>query len=241
MIAARSLLAAFVAALTAGAAPPPGLVQPVLTPLPPRVGLAVRTPLTAPSDVAARIVAPAVLHAAPGGAVVARLGTRTEFGSPRVLPVVRRAGAWLGVIATQRPNGELGWILASRARLVDEPVRLDVSLARRTLSVVEHGRAVMRMTVGIGSPRTPTPTGWFAVTDALRGWGPYGCCIVALSGHQPRLAQGWTGGDRLAVHGTEAPATIGAAASLGCLHASAADMRRLLRVARVGTRVHITA
>ena len=81
--------------------------------------------------------------------------------------------------------------------------------------------------VGIGSPSTPTPTGSFAVTDGLhwRGSRVYGCCVLALSGHQPQLAQGWTGGDRIAVHGTDAPATVGEAASLGCLHASAADMR----------------
>ena len=38
-------------------------------------------------------------------------------------------------------------------------------------------------------PSTPTPTGRFAVTDKLadaRAASPYGCCILALSGRQPR-------------------------------------------------------
>ena len=241
MIGAHSLLAAFVAALSAGAAAPPqGVVRPILTPLPPRLPEPVRTPLPS-GDEGARVIAPAVLRDAPGGAVVAQIGPRTEFGSPRVLAVVRREGAWLGVIAAERPNGELAWIRAAQTRPVPEPVRGDVSLAERSLRVVDRGRTVLRMKVGIGSAQTPTPTGWFAVTDDLRGWGPYGCCIVALSGHQPQLPQGWAGGDRLAVHGTPAPGTIGAATSMGCLRADAADMRRLLRLARPGTRVHIYA
>ena len=154
---------------------------------------------------------------------------------------MRRDGRWLAVIASELPNGALAWIRASRAQLVREPVRVDVDLSARELRVSEGGRAVLRMSVGIGSAATPTPTGWFAVTDGLRGWGPYGCCIVALSGHQARLAQGWTGGDRLAVHGTSAPASVGAADSLGCLRARTDDMRRLLRLVRLGARVHIGA
>ncbi len=242
MTGGQGLLAVVAAALLGGPAPPPEAVRPVLTPLPPRLALRapVRTPLPAAADLGARLVAPATLRDAPGGAVVGRVGPRTEFGSPRVLPVVRRQGPWLAVIATELANGALGWVPASRVRLVREPVRIDVDLSERELRVVEGGRAVLRMTVGIGSAATPTPTGWFAVTDGLRGWGPYGCCIVALSGHQPRLAQGWTGGDRLALHGTPVPATVGAADSLGCLRARSGDMRHLLRLARLGARVHIT-
>ena len=244
MIGAHSLLAALLAALTGGGSPPGGdVVRPVLTPLPPKSGVPapVRTPLPTREDAGARLTAPAALRDAPGGAVVARIGTRTEFGSPRVLPVIHREGDWLGVLATERPNGEVGWIRASQVRLVSEPVRLGVDLSQRTLSVIEGGRTVRRFAVGIGARSTPTPTGWFAVTDSLHGWGPYGCCILALSGHQPRLSQGWTGGDRLAVHGTPAPATIGAATSLGCLRAADGNMRALLRVARLGARVHITS
>jgi hypothetical protein len=242
MIAAQSLLAVLFAAIPGSGAAPAGVVRPILTPLPPRIPRPpVRTPLPPLDDLGARVVAPVGLRDAPDGEVVSRVGPRTEFGSPRVLPVVRRQGAWLGVIASERPNGALGWIPAARVRFVRVPVRLSVSLSQRRLRVVEHGRTVARMTIGIGATGTPTPTGWFAVTDGLRGWGPYGCCILALSGHQPRLHQGWTGGDRLAVHGTSTTTTVGTASSLGCLRADAADLRRLLRVAMLGTRVHIEA
>ena len=81
------------------------------------------------------------------------------------------------------------------------------------------------------------------MTDVLRPTesAAYGCCILALTGHQPRLPSGWSGGDRLAVHGTGAPSTIGRAASAGCLHASASVMRRLLATVPLGSTVRIRA
>jgi L,D-transpeptidase-like protein len=237
---AAPLLAALVAAVAGPSPDPQGLVRPVLTPLPARVvHRPVITPLPPADDLGVRLLVRATLRDRPGGRIVARLGPRTPFGSPTVVPVIHRSGRWLGVIAPELSNGRVGWMAADGVRFVRVPVRLRVSLSERLLRVIVHGRTIARMTVGIGSATTPTPTGWFAVTDGLRGWGPYGCCILALSGHQPRLAQGWTGGDRLAVHGTPVADTVGTASSLGCLRADTADLRRLMRIATLGTRVHI--
>jgi lipoprotein-anchoring transpeptidase ErfK/SrfK len=223
------------------------LIAPPRTPLP-MLAVALdapsRTPLPASEDLAARVVKPAPLRERPGGPIVAEVGRRTEFGSERIMPIVKRyEGGWLGVIATERPNGKLGWIHDTNVEFVREPVRVTIDLSQRELVVTRRGTTTLRMTVGIGSPATPTPTGTFAVTDGLdwKGSPVYGCCVLALSGHQPKLAQGWTGGDRLAVHGTNAPATIGQAASLGCARASDADMRRLLDQATLGARVIIRA
>src|SRR3954447_19351301 len=151
------------------------LPQPVLTPLPVRVAhQPVRTPLPTLDDIGARVVSRVALRDAPGGPVVARLGPKTDFGSQRVLPVVHRRGDWLGVIATEMRNGKVGWIPARGVRFVRVPVRLNVSLSQRRLRVISGGRIVATMRVAIGGSGTPTPTGWFAVTDGMRGWGPYG-------------------------------------------------------------------
>ncbi len=48
---------------------------------------------------------------------------------------------------------------------------------------------------------------------------------MALSGHQTKLVPGWPGGDRLAIHGTPNPETVGTEASLGCMRAYDADIR----------------
>src|SRR5207244_12573919 len=63
----------------------------------------------------------------------------------------------------------------------------------------------------------------------------YGCCILALSAHQTHLPSGWTGGDRIAIHGGP---TAGAV-STGCLHASTADLRYLMHSVPLGARVVI--
>jgi lipoprotein-anchoring transpeptidase ErfK/SrfK len=180
----------------------------------------------------------------PGGRVTAVVGARTEFGSPRVLAVAARRGGWLGVVTSERPNGSLAWVERNRRGL--RPRRtaysLHADLSTRRLELRLAGRRLRRMNVAVGAAASPTPTGRFAVTDKLAGsrYGPYyGCCILAISGRQPRPPAGWTGGDRLAIHGTNLPSTIGAAVSAGCLRAAAADLELLMRRVPLGTPVFI--
>jgi hypothetical protein len=173
-----------------------------------------------------------------------RVGSTTEFGSPRVLAVAARRDEWLGVVATERPNNRLGWVRRDNPALKLRRTRwsLHADLSDRTLTLRKDGRRVHRLTVAIGRPGAETPTGRFAVTDKLSGssYGPYyGCCILALSGHQPKTPPGWTGGNRLAIHGTDAPSTIGMAASAGCLRASDADLRSLMAKVPLGATVFI--
>jgi len=190
----------------------------------------------------ARVVRPVLLRSRPNGPRVARLGTRTEFGSPRILSVVRRRGGWLGVSAPQIANGRVGWVRARRVRLGRVDHTVVVRLSRREL-VLRSGTRTRRISIGIGASTSPTPLGRFAVTDLLRirRGTPYGCCALALSGRQPRLPANWAGGDRLAIHGTIDEGTVGAAKSYGCLHARAADLRRLLRSVPLGTPVFVRA
>ena len=96
------------------------------------------------------------------------------------------------------------------------------------------------MTVGVGRPGSPTPTGRFAVTDKLGGASysaSYGCCIIALSATQPNLPAGWPGGNRIAIHG----GPTGGAVSAGCIHAADGDLRYLMRLVPLGTPVAIHA
>jgi lipoprotein-anchoring transpeptidase ErfK/SrfK len=190
----------------------------------------------------ARVMRRATLRDRPAGRVVARVGLRTEFGSRRVLSVTGRRGGWLRVIASELPNGEPAWIRARAVRLGATNLSLRVDRSRRLLTLRRGRRVLRRVTVAVGRPDTPTPTGRFAVTDRLRSQrpdSPYGCCAIALSGHQTKLLPGWPGGDRLAVHGTPQPETIGKAVSLGCMRASRRDMRVLMRRVPLGAPVFI--
>jgi L,D-transpeptidase-like protein len=199
------------------------------------------------SDLAARVPRGnrIALRARPGGRVLTRVQARTEFGSPQTLAVAFRKGRWLAVRSPALGNRQVGWVDARTValRLLRRPVSLEVDLSRRELLVHGPHRVVGRISVAIGAPDTPTPPGEFYVTDKLNGadFGPYyGCCILALSGRQPNLPRGWSGGDRLAIHGSPT-ATWGQAVSNGCLHADEPDLRYLMRTVPLGTRVVVHA
>lgn len=192
-----------------------------------------------------QVTRPVRLRAAPGGPVIGGVVPHTEFRSATILPVVAQRDGWLGVISTELANGRIGWIAADTGLVAYRTRwRVVASLGRREVVVRDGGRVVQRFPVAIGSPSTPTPTGRFAVTDKLLTEdpsSPYGCCILALSAHQPLTPQGWGGGDRVAIHATSLPETIGTAASLGCLRGPADDVRRLVHTIPLGTIVTIRA
>jgi lipoprotein-anchoring transpeptidase ErfK/SrfK len=178
------------------------------------------------------------LRAAPSGRAIARLTTRTEFRSPEALWVVRRSGAWLGVVSTLAGNGRVGWIRSSAASLTRVPWEIQVSLSARRVTVLHGGKVIKRYTVAVGAPGSPTPTGRFAVTDRLstgNPGGPYGCCILALSARSPHPIQGWGGGNRIAIHSTPETSSIGHPVSHGCMRLTLAEGRWLLGHVPLGT------
>ena len=184
------------------------------------------------------------LHASPGGRVVTRVGDRTEFGSIRVFWIERVSGAWFGVPAPELPDGQLAWIRDDRFALDVSQTHfwIDADVSSEQLELHHGDRILDRFTVSVGSPSSPTPLGDYSITDGLvgRGLGPwYGCCVLALSGHQPNLPAGWIGGNRMAIHGT--PGSIGGAISHGCLRASDLNMISLFARVPLGTPVFIHA
>ena len=180
---------------------------------------------------------PVVLRMSPGGRAYGRLGLHTEFGSPQAMLVVRLSGRWLGVLSPQAGNGRVGWVPAAAASLSRVQWHLELSLSRRQLAVSYRGH-VERYRVAIGAPASPTPTGRFAVTDRLRTGdptGPYGCCILALSAEAPHAIQGWSGGNRIAIHSTPETGSIGLPVSHGCVRLTLAEGRWLLGHIPLGT------
>src|SRR4051812_38231311 len=87
-----------------------------------------RKPLP-PADIGAQILRRTPLYDAPGGRIVAKVGTKATWGGPQILAVVKRRGPWLGVLHQRMPNGRTGWIHAPDAQLVREPWSIRVDLA----------------------------------------------------------------------------------------------------------------
>lgn len=182
-------------------------------------------------------------HRRPGGKLLFRVLPRTLYGRRVVLSVTQRRGAWAAVPTWLLPNGRRAWVRVSHRTFAVRRTRwrLLADLSERTLTATHGGKVVRTLRVAIGAPRTPTPLGTFAVTDKLdgRGYGAaYGCCILALTGHQPAVRTGSVDG-RLAIHGTNAPGRIGTRSSQGCLRATNTQMRWLRRHVPVGTQLTI--
>jgi hypothetical protein len=81
--------------------------------------------------------------------------------------------------------------------------------------------------------------GRFAVTDRLQvnGGSSYGCCVLALSGHQIRPPR--SGGDRLAIYGGAGASRRAHGLGTGALRAAPEDARWLIDNVPLGTPIFI--
>jgi len=184
-----------------------------------------------------------VLRAKPGGRPLLRVGPRGPLGGPLVLGVVAVRGRWVEVTAEALPNGHYAWAEFGRDVAV-HPIQwtLRASLSRRVLELLRDGRIVRTIRVGIGAPSSPTPVGHFAVAEKLTGpFGPaFGPRIIVLTAQQPNLPAGWNRSITYYV-GIHAGSGLGSAVSAGCLHATDAAMRYLMRTVPLGTTVQISS
>jgi L,D-transpeptidase-like protein len=216
-------------------------------PFTPQKGGPLAQPFPSDPDVSFRYLTanvrrPTVLYSSPGGQRKLKIPGRTEWGSPRVLSVVQQSGRWLGVLVPELPNGEVGWLPQREAKLGGVVWSVHVDVSKRRIKVRKDGNLVRKMRTAVGSSEHPTPTGRFAVTDKLHvdaGGSPYGCCVLALTGHQRDLPPDWPGGDRLAIHATKDESTIGHPVSLGCMRVKSSHARWMIRKIPAGTPVFI--
>jgi lipoprotein-anchoring transpeptidase ErfK/SrfK len=190
-----------------------------------------------------------IVRAKPAGKALLKIGTETtwkakSWRNPRVLPVLAVQGQWLKVIATELPDNKTGWIDAADTQVLTNPYSIAVDLGRRTITVTKDGKTVRRFKAAVGEQGTATPTGDFAVTDRLSfrdAGSAYGCCALALSAHQHEFSSDWKGGDRVAIHATPAKASIGRAATHGCMRIDDDAARWMIKVIPLGTVVKISA
>jgi lipoprotein-anchoring transpeptidase ErfK/SrfK len=135
-----------------------------------------------------------------------------------------------------------GWIKLRGLKRDVTRVRVEVDLSRHLVTVRKFGKVLFRAPGATGAPYTPTPVGEYFVTDRVPfSGGSYGTFAFGISGIQPRLPAGWTGGNQLAIHGTNNPSSIGRSASAGCVRVSEATLDRLIPLLRYGTPVIVHA
>jgi lipoprotein-anchoring transpeptidase ErfK/SrfK len=193
----------------------------------------------------------AAVRARPGGSrLVARVGRLDLNRQPTVLGAVAvRSGrgcrpSWYRVQLPVLPNGTTGWIAAAAVRSFRVSSRVVVSLSARRLRLYREGRLVLEVPVAVGSSDTPTPLGRYFVNERwslTTADGPFGPNVLGISAHSPTLARVWAQQGPIGIHGTDEPSSIGQAASHGCIRVNNTVMKRLFRLAPLGTPVVIEA
>ena len=131
-----------------------------------------------------------------------------------------------------------GWILLPGLRRDRTFVEVHVDLSRHWLTVQKRGQVLFGTRTATGAASSPTPVGEYFVTDRIPFSGGYlGTFAFGISGIQPHLPAGWSGGNQLAIHGTNDPSSIGTSASAGCMRVSERTLARLKPLLRLGTPV----
>ncbi|HEU5277335.1 MAG TPA: L,D-transpeptidase [Gaiellaceae bacterium] len=141
----------------------------------------------------------------------------------------------------RRPNGATAWVPAAAVDVEPVTTRILVDLSEKRVTLYDRGRKVLTARAAVGSPATPTPTGSFYVNQRLIPLdrnGPFGPGAVGISAFSEVLT-GWTQGGPIAIHGTNAPWSIGRAVSNGCIRIRNPLLRKLFHRALNGTPVLI--
>ncbi len=116
-----------------------------------------------------------------------------------------------------------------------------VSIPDRRLAVMESGRVIATFPVAVGAAWSPSPTGEFQIVSRVANPWYYHRGTVVPSGKDNPVGTRWLGlsQPRYGIHGTNAPRSIGHAASHGCIRLRNRDMERLFTMLQVGDSVEI--
>jgi hypothetical protein len=135
-----------------------------------------------------------------------------------------------------------GWIRLGGLTRSHTDVLVTVDLSQHTVRVYRSGNLRYRVRAATGASSSPTPPGDYVVTDRVpfAAGGALGSFAFGLSGIQARLPAGWSGGNQLAIHGTDEPWSIGRSVSAGCVRVSEWSLSRFEPLLRLGTPVIVT-
>jgi lipoprotein-anchoring transpeptidase ErfK/SrfK len=166
----------------------------------------------------------------------------THEGVPLSFTVLERQGSRLHVRLPIRPNGSTAWIDASQVITFVVPNHLLVDLSDREVTALHGDEELMRASLAVGSPSTPTPTGDFYIDISVaHPGGSYGDWMLSIAGFSDVLHSFGGGIGQIAFHGWSDTSVIGQAVSNGCLRMPNDVITRLATLAPVGTPVTIQA
>jgi L,D-transpeptidase ErfK/SrfK len=111
-----------------------------------------------------------------------------------------------------------------------------ISIPDRKLAVIENGAVQRIYPIAVGKNSTPSPMGSFLIVDRVTDPTYYHRNVVVPPGPHNPLGTRWMGLSEkgYGIHGTNAPKSIGKAASHGCIRMARPDLEELFSQTRVG-------
>ena len=180
------------------------------------------------------------VHDAADGVATATLVNPQPSGAPLTVLVKEVQGAWLNVHLSGRPNGSTGWVRTDEVTLQRLDYSLLVSTAENTVTLLRNAEIVATFPAATGTGGTPTPVGTFYITELLaptnQGYGPFAFGVSAFSDAVTSFGGGI---GQIGLHGTDDSASIGTAASNGCIRLSNEDITMLAGILPLGTPITI--
>jgi len=121
--------------------------------------------------------------------------------------------------------------------------RLVISIPDRKIALFEDGHVVKVYGIAVGKRATPSPNGKFNIASRVVKPTWYQPGKVVGPGPANPLGTRWMGlGYKgYGIHGTNRPASIGKAASHGCIRMRNQDVEELFELVQVGDEVELTA
>lgn len=134
-------------------------------------------------------------------------------------------------------------LLANRMEAQATRREIVVSVPDRKLALVEDGVVKKIYPVAVGRETTPSPSGNFTIITRLENPTYYHPGKVIGPGAENPLGTRWIGLSQkgYGIHGTNAPKSIGKAASHGCIRMAKRDLEELFSQVRAGDEVRIEA
>lgn len=119
--------------------------------------------------------------------------------------------------------------------------RLVVSLPDRRMALLEDGRVKRVYVVAVGRRSAPSPTGTFTIMSRVTNPSYSHAGKVVAPGPDNPVGTRWMGlsAKGYGIHGTNAPKSIGKAASHGCIRMGKSDLEELFAAVSTGDEVEI--
>ena len=116
-----------------------------------------------------------------------------------------------------------------------------ISIPDRKLAVIDAGFVIATFPVAVGAEKSPSPTGEFQVVNRIASPTYYHPGKVIPTGKDNPLGTRWIGLSQkgYGIHGTNAPRSVGHAASHGCIRLRNRDAEKLFAMLQVGDVVEI--